>query len=34
VAVGVGAELAKIGGSASSVGNPTGVTGFAPRFDL
>lgn len=32
--VGVGAEIAKIGGSATSISNPTGVTGFAPRFDL
>ena len=34
MAVGVGAEIAKIGGSATSISNPTGVTGFAPRFDL
>jgi outer membrane protein insertion porin family len=34
LAVGVGAELAKIGGSATSISNPTGTTGFAPRFDL
>ena len=32
--VGVGAEITKIGGSATSISNPTGVTGFAPRFDL
>ena len=32
--VGVGAEIAKIGGSATSVSNPNGTTGFAPRFDL
>ena len=32
--LGVGAEIAKIGGSATSISNPTGVTGFAPRFDL
>jgi outer membrane protein insertion porin family len=32
--VGVGAEIAKIGSSAASISNPTGVTGFAPRFDL
>jgi outer membrane protein insertion porin family len=32
--VGVGAEIEKIGGSAAGIGNPTGVTGFAPRFDL
>lgn len=32
--IGVGAEIAKIGGSATSISNPTGVTGFAPRFDL
>ena len=34
MALGVGAEIAKIGGSATSISNPTGVTGFAPRFDL
>jgi outer membrane protein insertion porin family len=34
MAIGVGAEIAKIGGSATSVSNPTGTTGFAPRFDL
>ena len=34
MAVGVGAEIAKIGGSATSISNPTGTTGFAPRFDL
>ncbi len=32
--VGLGAEIAKIGGSATSVSNPTGTTGFAPRVDL
>ena len=32
--IGLGAEIAKIGGSATSVSNPTGTTGFAPRFDL
>jgi outer membrane protein insertion porin family len=34
MAVGVGAEIAKVGGSATSISNPTGVTGFSPRFDL
>jgi len=34
IGVGVGAEIAKIGGSATSISNPTGTTGFAPRFDL
>jgi outer membrane protein assembly complex protein YaeT len=34
MAVGVGAEIAKIGGSATDISNPTGTTGFAPRFDL
>jgi outer membrane protein assembly complex protein YaeT len=34
IGVGVGAEIAKIGGSAANINNPTGVTGFAPRFDL
>ena len=34
MAVGVGAEIAKIGGSATSISNPNGTTGFAPRFDL
>lgn len=34
LAVGVGAEITKVGGSATSVSNPTGTTGFAPRFDL
>jgi outer membrane protein insertion porin family len=34
MALGVGAEIAKIGGSATSVSNPTGTTGFSPRFDL
>jgi outer membrane protein insertion porin family len=32
--LGVGAELAKIGGSATTQANPTGSTGFAPRVDL
>jgi outer membrane protein insertion porin family len=32
--IGVGAEIEKIGGSAAGISNPTGVTGFAPRFDL
>jgi len=34
LAMGVGAEIAKIGGAATSVSNPTGTTGFAPRADL
>jgi outer membrane protein insertion porin family len=34
LAVGVGAEIAKIGGSATDISDPTGTTGFAPRFDL
>ncbi|HWC97604.1 MAG TPA: POTRA domain-containing protein [Candidatus Sulfopaludibacter sp.] len=34
VAVGVGAEIAKIGASAAGTANPTGKTGFAPRFDF
>jgi outer membrane protein insertion porin family len=34
MAIGLGAEIAKIGGSATSVSNPNGTTGFAPRFDL
>lgn len=34
MAVGVGAELARIGGSQTSLNNPGGATGFAPRFDL
>jgi len=34
VGVGLGAEIEKIGGSAASISNPTGVTGFAPRGDL
>jgi outer membrane protein assembly complex protein YaeT len=31
MAVGFGAEIAQIGGSASSLNNPAGTTGFAPR---
>ena len=34
VGLGVGAEIAKIGGAATNISNPTGVVGFAPRFDL
>lgn len=34
VAVGVGAEIAQIGGSQYSLDNPAGTTGFAPRFSL
>ncbi len=34
IGVGLGAEITKIGGSATSVSNPNGVTGFAPRFEL
>jgi outer membrane protein assembly complex protein YaeT len=33
-AVGVGAEIARIGGSQTSLDAPAGATGFAPRFDL
>ncbi|HEV3200847.1 MAG TPA: POTRA domain-containing protein [Bryobacteraceae bacterium] len=33
-AVGVGAEIARIGGSQTSLNNPAGATGFAPRGDL
>lgn len=34
VAVGFGAEIAQIGGGASSLNNPAGATGFAPRGDF
>jgi outer membrane protein assembly complex protein YaeT len=34
MAIGVGAEIARIGGSQTSLNNPGGATGFAPRFDL
>lgn len=34
MAVGLGAEIARIGGSASSLNNPAGTTGFAPRGDF
>jgi outer membrane protein insertion porin family len=34
MAVGVGAEIARIGGSQTSLDNPGGATGFAPRGDL
>jgi outer membrane protein insertion porin family len=34
MAIGVGAEIAKIGASATSSADPTGTTGFAPRFVL
>ena len=34
MAIGVGAEFARIGGSQTSLDNPAGATGFAPRFDL
>ena len=34
MAVGVGAEFARIGGSQTSLDNPGGATGFAPRFNL
>jgi outer membrane protein assembly complex protein YaeT len=33
-AVGLGAELARIGGSQTSLDNPGGATGFAPRGDF
>lgn len=34
VSVGVGAELAKIGGSATDISDPNGTNGIAPNFDL
>lgn len=34
IGVGLGAELAQIGGSPSNLGNAAGQTGFAPRADL
>ena len=34
LAVGAGAEIARIGGSQTSLDNPAGTTGFAPRGDL
>ena len=34
VGVGVGAEFARIGGSQTSLNNPGGAAGFAPRADL
>ena len=34
MAVGVGAEIAQFGGSQTSLNNPGGTTGFAPRFAL
>ena len=34
VAVGLGAEIARIGGSQTSLDNPGGATGFAPRGNL
>jgi outer membrane protein insertion porin family len=34
VGVGFGAEIAKIGASATQSSNPTGTTGFAPRAEL
>jgi outer membrane protein assembly factor BamA len=34
VGVGLGAELAQIGGNSNNVGNAAGSTGFAPRADL
>jgi outer membrane protein insertion porin family len=33
-AIGVGAEITKVGGAATSVSNPNGTNGFAPRVDL
>jgi outer membrane protein assembly factor BamA len=33
-AIGVGAEIARIGGSENSLNNPAGATGFAPRASL
>ncbi|MDR3698509.1 MAG: BamA/TamA family outer membrane protein [Candidatus Sulfopaludibacter sp.] len=32
--IGLGAEIMKIGGSATTISNPNGTTGFAPRVDL
>jgi len=34
VGVGLGAELAQIGGNSNNLGNAAGSTGFAPRVDL
>jgi len=34
LAVGLGAEIARIGGSQTSLDAPSGATGFAPRADL
>jgi outer membrane protein assembly complex protein YaeT len=34
LAVGAGAEIARFGGSQSSLNNPSGTTGFAPRGSL
>jgi outer membrane protein assembly complex protein YaeT len=34
IGVGLGGELARIGGNQSSLNNPGGATGFAPRADL
>lgn len=34
MAIGVGAEIARIGGSQTSLDNPGGATGLAPRFDF
>jgi outer membrane protein assembly complex protein YaeT len=34
LAVGLGAEIARIGGSQTSLDNPAGATGIAPRVDL
>jgi outer membrane protein insertion porin family len=34
VAVGAGAEIARIGGSQTSLNNPAGATGFAPRGNV
>lgn len=34
MAIGFGAEIARIGGSETSLDNPAGTTGFAPRADF
>jgi outer membrane protein assembly factor BamA len=34
VAVGVGAQVARFGGSQTSLNSPAGTTGFAPNFDF
>ena len=34
MAIGVGAQIARLGGSSTSLDYPTGTTGFAPNFDF